>query len=121
MHEKETKNQIPPEFGYPDHGSGRFADKLPYKDWFKFECGQRAQKNFLEHYSFICVLIAIAGTTYPLFTLISSAFCAAGRVVYGLGYISKGPSGRNIGSRLYAVGLWTLKGMSVHSLYLVLA
>ena len=28
----------PPAFGYPDMGAGLYAKKLPYYDWFKFNC-----------------------------------------------------------------------------------
>ena len=38
----------PPDLGYPDCGSGWYSKQLSYKDWFKMNCAQRCQMNFLE-------------------------------------------------------------------------
>ena len=34
-----TLDQGPHELGYPDTGSGRISDTLPYKDWFEMNQG----------------------------------------------------------------------------------
>ncbi len=35
-HFGDTKANKVPKHGYPDMGSGRYSDKLSYKDWFNF-------------------------------------------------------------------------------------
>lgn len=37
IHAREVGSATPL-FGFPDHGFGRYSDKLEYKDWYKFAC-----------------------------------------------------------------------------------
>ena len=32
------RDSVLPKMGYPDMGAGYFARRLPYKDWFEFNC-----------------------------------------------------------------------------------
>jgi hypothetical protein len=36
IHAKAFPGEEPPKMGYPDMGFGRYANSLPYKDWFNF-------------------------------------------------------------------------------------
>lgn len=83
--------------GFPDMGSGVFAKKLSYADWFRFNNAQRVHYNYLESLQLILVLIFIAGLKQPLAALILSCIYFAGRTIYSFGYGIAGPSGRMIG------------------------
>lgn len=37
-----------PKGGYPDTGSGVYSRKLPYKEWFELNVGQRIHGNYVE-------------------------------------------------------------------------
>jgi hypothetical protein len=44
-HLKETGQAEIPKLGYPDMGSGRYAQELSYKDWYDLNNAQRAHLN----------------------------------------------------------------------------
>ena len=52
--------------GYPDMGTGRYAEKLSYNDWVHFNNAQRAHYNFVEQIGSILALLAIGGIVYPV-------------------------------------------------------
>ena len=86
-----------PKGGYPDMGSGRFSDKISYKEWFLFNVGQRIHYHYLESVTSVVVWLLIAGLKY---TWVAVAFGAAyiiGRIIFHIGYRIKGPKGRSIG------------------------
>ena len=41
QHENAYPGEKPAVGGFPDTGEGRYADKLPYKDWVEFNNSQR--------------------------------------------------------------------------------
>lgn len=41
-------NPNPPKGGYPDTGSGLYAKKLGYKEWFELNIAQRIHGNFVD-------------------------------------------------------------------------
>lgn len=48
-HEEAFGQTVPlPVGGNPDMGSGKYSEKLSYKDWFLFNTGQRIHYNYLE-------------------------------------------------------------------------
>ena len=51
--------------GYPDNGSGIFADKLAVDDWITFNNAQRAHYNYLEGLPATIVSLLVAGLAYP--------------------------------------------------------
>jgi len=101
--------------GFPDMGSGVFAKKLSYADWFKFSNAQRVHYNYLESLQLILVLIFIAGLKQPLAALILACIYFAGRTIYSFGYGMKGPNGRGIGSLLAGLALITLFALSLYT------
>ena len=47
-HFGDTKAKDLPKGGYPDMGSGRYSEKLSYKEWFDFNKAQRIHYHYLE-------------------------------------------------------------------------
>lgn len=58
-------SKLPVGEGYPDTGSGRYALKLPYKQWFQFNVGQRLHLNFLETLVFYTIGVLAVSLKYP--------------------------------------------------------
>jgi glutathione S-transferase len=62
---------------------------------YKLNCAQRAHGNFLENQPSFLVGLLVAGLRWP----VAAAGLGAGyvllRILYGIGYTSKGPSGRS--------------------------
>jgi len=48
MHEQDFPGEQVNKEGYPDMGSGRYSDKLSWKDWYYFNLAQRCHMNYLE-------------------------------------------------------------------------
>eukprot|EP01017_Pseudomicrothorax_dubius_P006395 TRINITY_DN11813_c0_g1_i2.p1 TRINITY_DN11813_c0_g1~~TRINITY_DN11813_c0_g1_i2.p1 ORF type:complete len:181 (-),score=3.62 TRINITY_DN11813_c0_g1_i2:46-588(-) len=98
-HTKSVSCEVPVE-GYPDTGSGRYSQKLSYKNWLEFNSVQRAQLNFVEVINFIVPATLIAGVKYPLAATMIGGTHLLGRILYSRGYRSKGPRGRFLGAIL---------------------
>ena len=47
--------------GYPDHGEGRYSEKLSYEQWYKFNIAQSVHQNSLEHLPMALVTILVCG------------------------------------------------------------
>lgn len=105
----------PAKLGYPDVGYGRYADKLSHEDWLDFCNAQRVHQNVLEQLVTIVSLYVISGLSYPRLTVLMGVVYIVGRVVYGIGYRSGGPSGRGVGSRIYYSAIIVLLISSVVS------
>jgi hypothetical protein len=60
--------------GYPDTGTGRFAQELSYEQWFRFNVNQRLHLNFLETIIFFTLSFLIISTRFPL----TAAYLAVG-------------------------------------------
>ena len=81
--------------GYPDSGSGFYSKKLPYKDWFQFNCAQRIHGNSIEHLSWLLPLVLISGIFRPKTTSFLTMIIISGRELYRAGYLSKdGPNSK---------------------------
>ena len=78
-------------------GSGRFAERLSYKDWFNFNVAQRIHYHFLESVTIVVTWVLIAGIRYPVEAISLGAIFSLGRLLFHVGYHMKGPSGRTIG------------------------
>ena len=110
-----TLEQFEKTIGFPDMGSGHFAKKLSYADWYKFNNAQRVHYNYLENLQLILVLIFIAGLKQPLAALILACIYFAGRTLYSFGYGMKGPGGRNFGGMFAGLSLLTLLALSLYT------
>ena len=86
-----------PKGGYPDAGSGRYSDKLSYKEWFEFNVGQRIHYHYLESITSVVLFLLVAGLKYPVIAIASGSVYILGRIIFHLGYSFKGPNGRVVG------------------------
>ena len=91
------EDKRPPDAGYPDCGSGWYSKQLPYGDWFRMNCAQRCQLNYLEQLPVLLAAILIMGIEFPLYTLILSILYCLARLMYSVGYM-KAPKGRVVGA-----------------------
>ena len=78
----------PPAFGYPDMGAGSYSKKLPYYDWFKFNCAQRIHSNSIEHLSWALPLLLVGGIFTPRFSSAMGLTVFVGRELYRYGYMT---------------------------------
>jgi glutathione S-transferase len=101
--------------GYPDMGSGRYASKLTYEQWYKFNNAQRAHNNFVEFAPTTFVLLFVAGLYFPVPAAAIGLGVIIFRFVYAAGYASGGPAGRVIGALANDLCLLGLFGLSIAS------
>lgn len=78
-------------------GSGRYSQKLTYKQWYEFNSAQRAHYNFLEWIASTLIMILIAGVYFPIASAALGLAVFLGRFIYAMGYLFGGPRGRFIG------------------------
>lgn len=84
-----------PYMGYPDNGAGLYARKLPYKDWFEFNCAQRVHMNSVEHLSYTIPLFFASGIFFPRFVAGMGGVVLVGRELYRVGYMTpEGPTSK---------------------------
>ena len=114
-HFGETTAKDLPKGGYPDMGSGRYSDKLSYKDWYNFNKSQRIHYHFLESVTCVICWLLIAGIRYPIPAIAFGAGYILGRIIFHLGYQIKGPRGRTIGFLLQLLCSVTLFGFAFAS------
>ena len=105
--------------GYPEMGSGRFADKLSDEQWLAFNNAQRAHGNYLEQLPAILLLLLVNGLTVPRLAVPMGVVYMVGRHVYGEGYRNQGPVGRVAGSRLMYIAVLSLLAASVYSSWIL--
>ncbi|KAK4127898.1 membrane-associated proteins in eicosanoid and glutathione metabolism [Parathielavia appendiculata] len=74
------------------------ADKDPKA--YAFNCAQRAHANFTENLTPFLTALLISGLKYPVYSAVLGGTWAFGRVLFALGYTSKGPQGRTTGGYL---------------------
>ena len=87
------KDSALPGFGYPDMGAGRYSRKLPYADWFKFNCAQRIHMNSIEHLAWSIPVLLVGGMFLPKFCALMGATVLVGRELYRYGYMTEdGPN-----------------------------
>ncbi len=96
-HERAFPGTEPSKEGYPDVGSGRYANRLPYKDWYTFNNAQRAHYNYLESVTVAITWLLIGGLRYEWVAVGAGSVYLIGRIMYTVGYAAKGPKGRTIG------------------------
>ena len=101
--------------GAPDMGSGRYSEKLSYKDWLQFNNGQRAHYNYIEMAPSTLVLLLIAGIYFPIPSAALGLAIAIFRLMYAIGYSNSGPNGRLIGAGGNDLVLLALMGLSIAS------
>ena len=78
-------------------GSGRYSQKLTYKQWYEFNSAQRAHYNFVEWIASTLALLLIAGVYFPIPSAALGLAIFIGRLIYAIGYLTGGPQGRLIG------------------------
>ena len=86
-----------PKGGYPDMGSGRYSERLSYKDWYLFNVAQRIHYHYLETVTCVVSWILIAGVRFPIQAISFGAGYAFGYILFQIGYTMKGPAGRFAG------------------------
>ncbi|ORZ02153.1 hypothetical protein BCR43DRAFT_465048 [Syncephalastrum racemosum] len=85
-----------------------------------FNCAQRVHQNTLEVFPTYSAFLLIAGIRHPVPASIAGAVWLVGRYFFSSGYLTGDPSKRMRGVIAYA-GLLGLLGMSVHTIYSLLA
>lgn len=108
-------NQELDTFGYPDMGSGIYAQKLGYKEWVEFNNAQRAHYNFFEFAPSTLVWLFVGGIYFPIASAALGLVVIISRIIYGVGYANKGSGGRFtgvLGNDLAIIGMF---GLSVAS------
>ena len=101
--------------GYPEMGHGRFADKLSDEQWVAFNNAQRVHGNYIEQLPLVLILMLVGGLGAPRLAVPMGIMYMVGRYLYGSGYLSKGPTGRQMGGRLLYPPLLSLLGASVYT------
>jgi glutathione S-transferase len=109
----ELKGSIP-QGGYPDCGSGKYAQKLSVAEWQDFNNAQRAHLNYVEGAATIIIALVVAGLFQPRLTAVLGAVYIVGRFLYALGYKSGGPKGRLVGVLLLDLALLSAIGVGAY-------
>ena len=78
---------------YPDTGGGQFSQKLSVTEWMEFANAQRAHYNYVEGVASILVFLLVSGLFYPRYTAACGLAYIVGRVMFAVGYTTKGQSG----------------------------
>jgi len=89
--------------GYPDNGEGRYAHKLPRKDWLNLKNAMRAQQNYKELLPILIIGFLFSGLFTPILAAILCLVCTIGRALYALGYKKSGVNGRKFGAYLAGI------------------
>ena len=113
-HRKAYAGEKPPEMGFPDAGSGRFALSLDYKTWLEFNNGMRSHLNIVEQLPFIVTFVLVGGLIAPSAALYIAWFGVVARTCYILGYALFGPNARLIGA---VAGNLPIYGLGFYSAY----
>ena len=113
-HKKVFGEEVP-KHGNPDMGTGRYSDKLSYKDWFNFNTAQRVHYNYVEQLAVVVILIFVSGVGLPIPATILGWIYFLGRVIYTYGYAYRGPNKRLKGVILIDLSLFGLIITSVIS------
>jgi glutathione S-transferase len=78
IHQDQLKEPIQ-RGGYPDTGSGRYSQKLSYKDWYTFNILQRVHLSYLEQLPIALTALASAGVYRPRLASIMGAILIVGK------------------------------------------
>jgi Predicted membrane protein len=112
IHRKEC-GVPPPSNGYPDHGNGRYSEKLSYKDWFMLNNSYRAHSNFVESLGVIIPATLIGGIGFPKAATILGWTYFLGRIIYTIGYHTMTPTNRYYGYSITLLCTFALLGFLV--------
>ena len=107
-HEKAFPGTSPATGGFPDCGDGRYAQKLPYADWLKFNCAMRVHQNFVEQLPMVITFICFSGLFLPKITMYVAFLFAGARLVYAIMYIQRGSDARKLGAIVGSLPLYLL-------------
>ena len=109
------EQQRAPQFGYPDSGNGRYAQKLPYADWYRMNNGQRCQINFLEHFNFVTLVPMIVAIKAPVAALVLLIAIFTGRLMFSIGYTKFGPKARIPGALIMDLAIFVAFGYMIYA------
>ena len=102
-------------------GSGKYSQKLSYKDWYEFNSAQRAHYNFVEWIASTLLLIIVAGVYFPIPAAVLGLVIFIARLIYSLGYAMGGPKGRTIGALLNDIAFLGVLVLSfISSIYFII-
>merc|ERR1711935_70876 len=120
--------EIQPEFGYAflviqvvvarkKYGVQYPALYAPqgHKNETEFNSVQRAHQNTLENWASIQILMILNGLVNPRYAAGFGAVWVVGRVIYGFGYATGGPTGRRMGGIVSHLGDFPLLLMTFHT------
>ena len=116
-HEENFPGNKVPIGGSPDMGNGYFAKALSYEAWSSYNNSLRAHYNFLEHLGLVVTLILLSGYYLDLGTLIIGCVFFIGRLMYTIGYVKGGPTGRFIGGIFATLSTLALFGTTIYGIY----
>lgn len=120
LHQEEVGSKLPA-LGYPDMGSGKYSEKLPYKDWFELNNAMRTHQQYVEQVGILLPFMLMSGLSAPKATAALGMTYFIGRLLYTTGYISKaGPSGRETGAIMSSVAFMGIGVLSLYSGYRLL-
>ncbi len=100
VHKKELGQNLG-SMGFPDTGSGRYSEKLSYRNWYLFNLAQRTHLNFVEQIGVVVPMLLAGGVYYPKLAACLGWTYFFGRLLYRLTYKSKGARGRRAGSYVF--------------------
>jgi glutathione S-transferase len=95
-------------------GNGRYSALVGYKDWYQFNCTQRAHQNYVEQSASIIILVLLLGLYAPVQAAQASLVYIVGRQLYSSGYRSSGPAGRFIGAVILDLALVFVFGAAMY-------
>ena len=107
-HEKAFPGASPANGGFPDCGDGRYAAKLPYKDWVKFNNAMRVHLNFVEMLPAVLTILCLSGLFLPKITMYVAFINAGARIVYTAMYVKGGSDSRVLGAVAGSLPLYLL-------------
>lgn len=104
------------DMGYPDMGTGRYSDLIPYDSWVHFNNAQRAHYNMVESSGPVLAAVIVGGVFNPILCSALGVVYAIGRFVYGIGYRSnKGANGRMAGATIGFLATFALYGVNIYA------
>ncbi len=101
------------DLGYPDMGNGRYAQLLPYTEWYEFNNAQRGHYNMVESSAPVLATLLAGGLIFPKTSAGLGLAYAIGMILFSLGYSGKqGANGRTLGAMLRSVSSLALTAIS---------
>ena len=94
--------------GFPDCGEGRYAQKLPYKDWVKFNNAMRVHMNFVEQLPMMLSILVLSGLFLPKIAMYCGFILAGARAIYAIMYLRSGSDARKLGAIAGSLPLYLL-------------